>query len=106
MERTSSGIPLGKGAQGTVVLKTDPDTGELVAVKKIDLATVAAHADRVEQEIKHLDALRHANIVRIRNFHLNRDEQCLCLEMECAKRGTLLDIAKNAQGAVTEDLAR
>jgi serine/threonine protein kinase len=106
MERTSAGIPLGRGAQGTVFSKNDTETGELVAVKQIELATVAANAARVAQEIKHLDALRHANIVRIRKYYLNRQEQCLCLEMECATRGTLLDIAMSARGAITEELAR
>ncbi len=56
---------LGKGAFGTVYLGLNQDTGELMAVKKIDKSEMSAKelAD-MEGEVKMMEGFCHDNIVR------------------------------------------
>ncbi|KAL8160154.1 hypothetical protein V2J09_001691 [Rumex salicifolius] len=62
---------IGKGSYGVVASATDTQTGEMVAIKKInDVFEHTSDATRILREVKLLRLLHHPNIVQIRHIML------------------------------------
>lgn len=61
---------LGRGSYGYVYRATDKETGELVAIKVVDIARVTKVVDKkskqhLKSEISLLEKLQHPNIVKL-----------------------------------------
>ena len=67
---------LGSGAYGVVVSAQDSQTGETVAIKKIEKAFEhSTYTKRTLRELKIMRLLEHENIIRIKNIQLPRSRE-------------------------------
>lgn len=95
---------IGKGSFGTVVLGTNSETGEVMAVKKIALGVKTSTLEETEREIKLLSELDDSEfVVKLIGFQIVED--LMYIFMEYVEGGS---IEKQIQryGKVTEKLAR
>jgi serine/threonine protein kinase len=90
-DRYSRVAKLGEGGSGTVWSARDSKTGELVAVKTMDVK-VSAHTMRsiASNEVHALKKTEHTNIVAFRDLHTVGNE--VWIVMEYMDGGSLADI--------------
>lgn len=87
------GEALGKGAFGVVYKGLDFDTGETVAIKRLELKDIStSELNNVEQEIQLLQKMDHPNIVHY--IDCIRSESHLNIVLEFIENGSLLAIIK------------
>ena len=84
---------LGRGSFGTVFLGLDLNTGKSVALKIIALSSSASATRNVEREVQHICRIEHPHIVRCFGVSLT-ETNCLCIAMEFAAAGTLLELLR------------
>ena len=103
--RFQKGRLLGVGTFGKVYEAIHLASGEMIAVKQIELKTKRAEetARAVEQEIRMMEGLRHANIVRLLGFSVV--ERTMCVIMEYVP-GNSLDDVLQTMGPLHESLIR
>ena len=96
---------LGVGTFGKVYEAIHLASGEMIAVKQIELKTKRAEetARAVEQEIRMMEGLRHANIVRLLGFSVV--ERTMNVVMELVP-GNSLDDVLQTMGPLHESLIR
>ncbi|MFM7321584.1 MAG: serine/threonine-protein kinase [Armatimonadota bacterium] len=86
---------LGHGASGMVTLARDTLLGRTVALKEIRAA--GPERDRVKQEARLLDRLRHPNIVRVHS--MDDIDGTLLIDMELVVGRNLAEILRDRAGA-------
>lgn len=97
------GEALGKGAFGTVYKGLNLETGETVAIKRVELTGIpAVELKGLEKELELLQKLNHPNIVQY--VGAVRSEQHLNIMLEFIENGSLLTILKKF-GKFPETLA-
>lgn len=106
--RWQRGLEIGKGAFGTVCLGMNIDTGELMAVKSIELSMLNSsrqqqQLQQIHQEIQLMRRLRHRHIVRYLGAEFRQQKFNVLLEY--CPGGSVAGLIKNF-GALSESLAR
>ncbi|KAJ3120014.1 hypothetical protein HK098_004927, partial [Nowakowskiella sp. JEL0407] len=96
---------LGEGSYGRVKLATDAFTGEKVALKVFQKATIKkmVHITRIKREVYIMRLLNHPNIVKL--YDVMETEKEIILSMEYINGGELFDYIV-AQKRVKERMAR
>jgi len=94
--RWQRGNKVGEGQYGKVYASVNIDSGELMAMKVIRLATLDHKTIKaVSEEIKIIEGFSHANLVKYYGVELHSDE--LLLFMEYCGEGTLEEAARGCQ---------
>ena len=89
------GSLLGKGSFGSVYLGLLPNTSQLVAVKVIPVANIAAsQLESLQSELSLLRALSHPNIVRLLGAMWDRGANELCMFQEYVECGSVARMIK------------
>lgn len=84
---------MGKGAFGVVYKGLDFETGETVAIKRLELKDIpTSELNNIEQELTLLQKMNHPNIVHF--ISCIRTEHHLNIIMEYVENGSLLAIIK------------
>lgn len=78
---------IGRGALGTVYLGMDLSTGELVAIKQVDVNSKNFKSEALESEINYLKALSHPNIVRY--LGMQRTSKYIYIYLEYVPGGSI-----------------
>ncbi|MEM6474421.1 MAG: mitogen-activated protein kinase kinase kinase, partial [Planctomycetota bacterium] len=79
--RWQRGHLIGQGAFGRVFMALNLDTGELMAMKQLDTASVSSRERfALENEVSMMKNLRHPNIVRYLGVHSTNDMLAIFLE--------------------------
>lgn len=96
---------LGAGTFGKVFEAINVATGEIIAVKQIELRSKRAEetAKAVEQEIRMMEELRHPNIVRLLGFNVSARTMNVIMEFV---PGNSLDEVLQTMGPLHESLIR
>ncbi|CAG8493761.1 7045_t:CDS:10 [Paraglomus occultum] len=109
--RWMKGALIGSGSFGSVYLGLNSVTGELMAVKQVELPTGQSDKedrkqsmlDALQREISFLKELQHENIVQYLGFQY--DQNCLNIFLEYVPGGSLSTTIRN-YGPLEEPLAR
>ena len=90
---------LGTGTYGKAYLSEVKNTHELIVIKEIDLTKMdEEERDEALKEVKIMEGLDHPNIIRFREVYRTK-ENILCIVMDYADGGDLLDKLKKANGS-------
>ncbi|KAA8495711.1 Serine/threonine-protein kinase 3 [Porphyridium purpureum] len=81
---------LGRGASGDVYRAYDRKRARFVALKRIQLANNAWEA--VLEELLVLKQIRHPDLVRLHNYHLDSVHDEVLLDMELCEMGSVADV--------------
>ncbi|KAI9019243.1 kinase-like domain-containing protein [Phycomyces nitens] len=92
---------IGKGQFGSVYRALDLATGEIVAIKRINLDDEGVHDQEMMKEVSLLQTLSHTNVIQYLGFI--RTEEHLNIILEFAENGSLMSTSK-AFGAFPEKL--
>ncbi|KAI7870160.1 kinase-like domain-containing protein [Spinellus fusiger] len=92
---------IGKGQFGSVYRALDLATGEIVAIKRINLEDEEVRDQEMMQEVSLLQTLSHINVIQYLGFI--RTEEHLNIVLEFAENGSLMSTSK-AFGAFPEKL--
>lgn len=102
--RWHRGIKLGQGRFGKVYTAVNNSTGELMAMKEIQIQPGENRAiQKVAEELKIFEGINHPNLVKYFGVEIHREE--LLLFMELCSEGTLESLIE-LSGALPEALTR
>lgn len=99
------GIKIGQGRFGKVYTAVNNSTGEMMAMKEIQLQHNDIHTIRsVAEELKILEGIAHKNLVKYFGLEVHREEMLIFMEF-CAE-GTLESLVAGTEGGLPELLIR
>ena len=91
---------IGNGAYGKVYKAREVKTGNIVAVKKIDLKK----SENILKKINVLSSLSHPNIVKYYKYY--EEDENIYIIMEYLEGGTLKEFISNEKNKINEDISR
>ncbi|KAL5233991.1 hypothetical protein ACI65C_001401 [Semiaphis heraclei] len=99
------GIKIGQGRFGKVYTAVNNETGELMAMKEIQLQPFDHNAIRnVAVELRIFEGITHENLVRYYGVEIHREEMLIFMEL-CAE-GTLENLVAATENGLPEPLLR
>ncbi|OXU25185.1 hypothetical protein TSAR_011186 [Trichomalopsis sarcophagae] len=99
------GIKIGQGRFGKVYTVVNNQTGELLAMKEIQLQPEDYRAiKQVAEELQIFEAIQHKNLVRYHGVEIHREEMLIFMEF-CAE-GTLESLIAGSGNGLPESLLR